>query len=49
VNEIPVQDNIDSNQQEVIEPQVVENNTVEEKPMLDEPISDLDQLMAHNQ
>ena len=49
VNDIPVQDNIDSNQQEVIEPQAVENKTVEEKPMLDEPISDLDQLMAHNQ
>ena len=49
VNDIPVQDNADSNPQEVIEPQVVENNTEEEKPMLDEPISDLDQLMAHNQ
>ncbi|MBQ7616935.1 hypothetical protein IJS64_02905 [bacterium] len=49
MNDIPVQDNVDSNQQEVIEPQVVENNTEEEKPMLDEPISDLDQLMAHNQ
>jgi hypothetical protein len=49
VNDIPVQDNADSNPQEIIEPQVVENNTEEEKPMLDEPISDLDQLMAHNQ
>jgi hypothetical protein len=49
VDDTPVQDNTDSNTQEVIEPQVVENNTEEEKPMLDEPISDLDQLMAHNQ
>ncbi|MBR4567709.1 hypothetical protein IKO18_04810 [bacterium] len=49
MDDIPVQDDTVSNQQEVIESQVVENNTEEEKPMLDEPISDLDQLMAHNQ
>ena len=49
VDDTPVQDDTVSNQQEVIEPQVVENNTEEEKPMLYEPISDLDQLMAHNQ